>query len=49
MRGSCRGLSARGFARCLRVARSIADLEGREDIHEEHVIEALHYRRPPES
>ncbi|MCZ6792014.1 MAG: YifB family Mg chelatase-like AAA ATPase [Planctomycetota bacterium] len=39
-------LSARGFARCLRVARSIADLEGRERVAEEHVLEALQYRWP---
>lgn len=37
-------LSARGFDRVIRVARTIADLEAVEEIHERHVGEALHYR-----
>ena len=38
------GLSARAYDRVLRVARTIADLEGDDAIREEHVAEALQYR-----
>jgi magnesium chelatase family protein len=37
-------LSARAHHRVLRVARTIADLETRESVNEDHVAEALHYR-----
>lgn len=37
-------LSARGFARTLRVARTIADLEGRDGVAEGEIVEALMYR-----
>ncbi len=39
------GLSARAYHRILRVARSIADLEGKTDILLPHVTEAIGYRR----
>jgi magnesium chelatase family protein len=38
-------LSARGFHRVLRVARTIADLAGGERVGRIHVAEALSYRR----
>ncbi len=39
------GLSARGWTRTLRLARTIADLDGAETIRRVHVAEALIYRR----
>ena len=38
-------LSARAAHRALRVARTIADLDGSEDILESHLFEAVNYRR----
>jgi magnesium chelatase family protein len=40
------GLSARGFDRCLRVARTSADLAGAETVDVDHVDEAVAYRLP---
>ncbi|WP_106745183.1 YifB family Mg chelatase-like AAA ATPase [Yoonia maritima] len=38
------GLSARGYHRVLRVARTIADLDGSNDVRKPHVAEAVSYR-----
>ena len=38
------GLSARAYDKVRRVARTIADMEGSEQIQEQHVAEAVQYR-----
>ncbi len=39
------GLSARGWTRTIRLARTIADLEGAASVRRVHIAEALIYRR----
>ena len=39
------GLTARGYVRVLRVARTVADLDGADGVRRRHVAEALSFRR----
>lgn len=38
-------ISMRGYTKILRVARTIADLENKENVEKQHILEALMYRR----
>ena len=38
-------ISARGYDKILKVARTIADLDGKEDIKREHLLEAISFRK----
>ncbi|MDR3558158.1 MAG: YifB family Mg chelatase-like AAA ATPase [Candidatus Pacebacteria bacterium] len=39
------GLSGRGYHRILKIARTIADLDGKGEIEKAHILEALQYRQ----
>ena len=39
------GLSMRSYTKILKVARTIADLEGKQNINKSHILEALRYKR----
>lgn len=43
------GISARSYMRLIKVARTIADLDGSANIQTNHIAEALQYRRPDTS
>ena len=43
--GEAGGLTARGWTRTLRLARTIADLDGRDGVLRRHIAEALVHRR----
>ena len=38
------GLSARAYHRVIKIARTIADLEGAKEVEGKHILEAIQYR-----
>ena len=38
-------LSTRAYIKILKLSRTIADLEGKKDINENHILEAIQYRK----
>ena len=38
------GMSARGYEKILRIARTIADMEGSREIQNDHILESIQYR-----
>ena len=43
------GLSGRAFHRVIKVAQTIADMEQKEVISKDHILEALQYRKKNDS
>lgn len=42
---NCSSISLRGYGKVIKIARTIADIEGKKDISEENLLEAFSYRK----